>query len=277
VLAVADLKKTFGPNGRSIEAIHDVSLTVEQGEFLCIVGPSGAGKTTLLRCICGLAKPTSGSVRLNGELISGPPPSMAFVFQDYSRSLMPWLTVQDNVELPLRNKVKSAAERRRLVTKALDEVGLGSFGSRHPWELSGGMQQRVAIARGLAYEPQILLLDEPFASVDAQTRADLEDLILRLREETGVTMLLVTHDIDEAVYLGDRVVVVSQRPSVVVEALTVDLPSPRDQVITKSSSRFAELRAHVLTLVRRPDQAAKPNPGKRPLETTGIPPVRSDG
>jgi NitT/TauT family transport system ATP-binding protein len=271
MLSVANLEKTYGAGAQAIQAIRDVSLTVGQGEFVCIVGPSGAGKTTLLRCICGLSKPTSGTVLLDGELVSAPPPSMAFVFQDYSRSLMPWLTVERNVELPLRNKVKSSTQRRGLVAKALAEVGLDSFGSRYPWELSGGMQQRVAIARGLAYEPQILLLDEPFASVDAQTRADLEDLILRLREETGVTMLLVTHDIDEAIYLGDRVVIVSQRPSVVVETLNIDLPRPRDQVGTKSTSRFAELRAYVLTLVRKPTETVHlANSSKRLTETRSI-------
>jgi NitT/TauT family transport system ATP-binding protein len=259
MLSVTHVQKTYGSGGQAVEAIRDLTLTVQKGEFVCIVGPSGAGKTTLLKCLCGLLTPSSGTVTLDGEPVTEPPAAMASVFQDYSRSLMPWFTVERNVGLPLRNKHRSKAERAARVAHALHAVGLESFGSRYPWELSGGMQQRVAIARGLAYEPEILLLDEPFASVDAQTRADLEDLILRVRDDTGVTMLLVTHDIDEAVYLADRVVVMSARPSVVVETVEVDLPRPRDQVETKSLARFAELRAHVLTLIRR--TAARPVTG----------------
>ncbi|UED84049.1 ABC transporter ATP-binding protein [Streptomyces profundus] len=267
MLSVTHLGKTYGSGDQAVEAIRDLTLTVGKGEFVCIVGPSGAGKTTLLRCLCGLLPPSAGSVVLDGEPVTGPPRAMASVFQDYSRSLMPWFSVERNVGLPLRNKHRSAADRAARIAEALTAVGLDSFGSRYPWELSGGMQQRVAIARGLAYEPEILLLDEPFASVDAQTRADLEDLILRVRETTGVTMLLVTHDIDEAVYLADRVVVMSARPSVVVETVAVDLPRPRDQVTTKSLARFAELRARVLGLIRRPDDRATQAPeafGSRP-------------
>ncbi|MFD4675986.1 ABC transporter ATP-binding protein [Lentzea sp. NPDC058450] len=252
MLSVTHLKKTYGTGDAAVEAIRDLTVTVEEGEFVCIVGPSGAGKTTLLKCLCGLLSPSSGTVVLDGETVTGPPKAMASVFQDYSRSLMPWFSVARNVDLPLRNKYRSASVREEKVSGALAAVGLESFGSRYPWELSGGMQQRVAIARGLAYEPEILLLDEPFASVDAQTRADLEDLILQVRDTTGVTMLLVTHDIDEAVYLADRVVVMSARPSVVVETVEIDLPRPRDQVGTKSLARFAELRAHVLGLIRHP-------------------------
>ncbi|MEU6646689.1 ABC transporter ATP-binding protein [Saccharomonospora sp. NPDC046836] len=257
MLSVTNLHKTYGSGESAVAAIRDLTLTVEKGEFVCIVGPSGAGKTTLLKCLCGLLAPSGGAVTLDGEPVNGPPAAMAAVFQDYSRSLMPWFSVERNVGLPLRNKYRSAADRRARVSSALAAVGLDSFGSRYPWELSGGMQQRVAIARGLAYEPEILLLDEPFASVDAQTRADLEDLTLRVRETTGVTMLLVTHDIDEAVYLADRVVVMSARPSVVVETVDVDLPRPRDQVDTKSLARFAELRAHVLRLIRHRPQSVE--------------------
>ncbi|RIV34327.1 ABC transporter ATP-binding protein [Micromonospora radicis] len=252
MLTVSNLQKTYGSGDQAVEAIRDLTLTVDKGEFVCIVGPSGAGKSTMLKCLCGLLQPSSGTVTLNGVPLNGPPKEIASVFQDYSRSLMPWFTVRRNVGLPLRNRHRSAADRAARVATALEAVGLTSFGGRYPWQLSGGMQQRVAIARGLAYAPEILLLDEPFASVDAQTRADLEDLILRVRDDTGVTMLLVTHDIDEAVYLADRVVVMSARPSVVLDTVEVDLPRPRDQVTTKQLPRFAELRAQVLTLIRRP-------------------------
>ena len=173
------------------------------------------------------------------------------MFQEYSRSLMPWLSVRDNVELPLRHKKLDKPERARLVEEAVEAVGLERNLDRYPWQLSGGMQQRVAIARALAYQPQILLMDEPFASVDAQTRADLEDLILQVRERYDVTIVFVTHDIDESVYLSDRIVVLTPSPTTVREIISVDLPKPRDQVETKELPDFAHLRAHVYRLIKR--------------------------
>jgi NitT/TauT family transport system ATP-binding protein len=232
-------------------AIGDVSLTVDEGEFACVVGPSGCGKTTLLKCIAGLLRPTSGEVLLRGRRVSGPPEEMALVFQEYSRSLMPWASVRNNVLLPLRHKRLKAPERRALVEEALEAVGLTTFIDHYPWQLSGGMQQRVAIARALAYQPTILLMDEPFASVDAQTRGDLEDLILRVREEFGITILFVTHDIDESVYLADRVVVLTHSPTEVKELVPVALPRPRDQIATKELAEFAHLRGHVYRLIKR--------------------------
>jgi len=214
------------------------------------VGPSGAGKTTLLKCLSGLMEPTSGRAYIDGEPIDGPPPKMALVFQEYTRSLMPWLTVEKNIALPLVNKRLSKNDIRERVHEALDAVGLADVPSRYPWQLSGGMQQRVAIARALAYQPEVLVMDEPFASVDAQTRFDLEDLSLRVRDRFGITVVLVTHDIDEAVYLADRVVVLGGSPCHVRETIDVDLPVPRDQVHTRAEPRFAELRSHVLELIR---------------------------
>ncbi|MFC0527630.1 ABC transporter ATP-binding protein [Phytohabitans kaempferiae] len=255
MLVVTNLCKTYGKDQDAVETIRDMSLRIERGQFVCVVGPSGAGKTTLLRCLTGLLPVSGGSVRLNDAEVTSPPAEMAVVFQDYSRSLMPWLTVATNVGLPLRNKIRDSRVRRARVEEALEQVGLGGFGSRYPWQLSGGMQQRVAIARGLAYQPEILLMDEPYASVDAQTRADLEDLILRIRAEAGLTVVLVTHDIDEAVYLADRVVVLSKRPATVLRDITVDLPLPRDQVATKSLARFAELRSTVFQLIRGGDRS----------------------
>ena len=164
---------------------------------------------------------------------------------------MPWASVRNNVLLPLRHKKLSRTKRTQLVEDALESVGLTRFIDRYPWELSGGMQQRVAIARGLAYQPSILLMDEPFASVDAQTRGDLEDLILRVREEYGITILFVTHDIDESVYLADRVVVLTHAPTEVKEIVPVDLPRPRDQIATKELPEFVHLRAHVARLIKR--------------------------
>ena len=245
LLDVAGVQKTYTGSGRTVEAVRDLTFSVGDGELVCIVGPSGAGKTTLLKCIAGLLEPTSGSVTLAGSRVDGPPEAMAVVFQEYGRSLYPWLTVEGNVELPLKQKKLDKARRRELVRDALEAVGLADVHSAYPWQLSGGMQQRVAIARAVAYEPKVLLMDEPFAAVDAQTRADLEDLIRSLWHKLGVTILFVTHDIDESVYLGQRVLVLSSSPTVIMEDLAIDLPDERNQLETRSSPRFAELRGHV--------------------------------
>lgn len=251
LLDVRGMRKVYEGHGRSVEAIRDLTFAVGKGELVCVVGPSGAGKTTLLRCIAGLLAPTDGRVVLEGDAVSGPPPGMAVVFQEYGRSLFPWMTVRKNVELPLRQKKLPKARREELIHRALDAVGLADVQSAYPWQLSGGMQQRVAIARAVAYEPHILLMDEPFAAVDAQTRADLEDLVRSLWHRLGVTILFVTHDIDEAVYLGQRVLVLSSSPTVVLDDVTIDLPDERDQLTTRSSGRFAELRAHVFEQIQR--------------------------
>ena len=250
MLTVNHLSKIYGEGDGATHAIGDISFVLGEREFVCVVGPSGCGKTTLLKCMSGLLAPTRGEVRLHDQRIDGPPERMALVFQDYSRSLYPWMKVGENVAFPLRRKKLSKAERKEVVEHAVESVGLASSIDKYPWQLSGGMQQRVAIARGLAYQPEVLLMDEPFASVDAQTRADLEDLVLNVRHEYGVTVLFVTHDIDEAVYLSDRVVVLSKSPCRVREILDVDLPAPRDQVETKELPEFAHLRAHVYRAIK---------------------------
>ena len=232
-------------------AVDDLTLEVPDGTLTVFVGPSGCGKTTLLKCMSGLLDATSGEVRLRGRPLTGTPEDMALVFQEYGRSLFPWMTVRDNIRLPLKHKQLGKAETAALVEDAVEAVGLSGFIDRYPWQLSGGMQQRVAIARALAYQPAILLMDEPFASVDAQTRADLEDLTLDLRRRYGMTILFVTHDIDESVYLGDRIVVLTPAPTTVQEVLDVDLPQPRDQVRTKEHAEFARLRARIYTLIKR--------------------------
>jgi NitT/TauT family transport system ATP-binding protein len=247
MLEIAGVAKSYG----DIEAIREIAFGVAEREFVCVVGPSGCGKTTLLKIVCGLLAPTRGKVMLHDRPVTGPPEEAALVFQEYTRSLLPWMSVRNNVTLPLRHKRLAKAERGRLVEEAVDAVGLTRFIDRYPWELSGGMQQRVAIARALAYQPELLLMDEPFASVDAQTRGDLEDLILQVRERYGVTILFVTHDIDESVYLADRIVVLSPSPTTVKEILPVDLPHPRDQVETKELPDFARLRAHVYRQIKR--------------------------
>ena len=258
MLEIKGLGKTYGTGEKATHAIGDVSFSVGEGEFVCVVGPSGCGKTTLLKCIAGLLQPSRGEVFLRGKRVVEPPDELALVFQEYSRSLMPWSSVGNNVLLPLRHKKLSRVERRRLVQDSLESVGLTRFVNHYPWQLSGGMQQRVAIARALAYQPAILLMDEPFASVDAQTRADLEDLILQVREEYGITILFVTHDIDESVYLADRVAVLTHSPTEVKEIVSVHLPRPRDQIATKELPEFLHLRGHVYRLIRREQETAPP-------------------
>jgi NitT/TauT family transport system ATP-binding protein len=251
------------------QAIDDITFAADGGSFVCIVGASGTGKTTLLRCVAGLLRPTSGRVMLRGELVEAVPEDVAFVFQEYGRSLFGWLTVAQNVELPLLRRRLTRADRDERVEKALGEVGLGAERARYPWQLSGGMQQRVAIARAFAYQPSLLLMDEPFGSVDAQTRADLQDLILAVWRRHGATILLVTHDIDESVYLGDRVIVLSGQPGRMEDDIVVDLPA-RDQIETRRSPRFVEVRADVARRIRR-----GPQPGASTSDGTSSPPSAS--
>jgi NitT/TauT family transport system ATP-binding protein len=255
MLRVDGLQKSYG----DFETLRDISFTANQGELVCIVGPSGCGKTTLLKAIAGLLAPSGGTVELDGEPVIGPPKKMAVVFQEYGRSLMPWMTVRRNVELPLL-RTTPKDQRRKLVDDVLETVGLGAAGDKFPWQLSGGMQQRVAIARAVAYSPEVLIMDEPFAAVDAQTRADLEDLVRFIWAKFGVTVLFVTHDIDESVYLGQRVIVLSMTPTVIQEDLTIDLPADRDQLTTRALPRFTELRTHVYAQIQRAKRESERRP-----------------
>ena len=259
MLEVTDLTRTYGRGPGAHTAVTGVNLTVAQGELVSIVGPSGCGKSTLLRCIAGLTPSTSGRVVLRGVPVHDVPDGLAVVLQDYGRSLFPWLSVRDNVAMPLRRTVRSRAARREAADAALASVGLPGSGDKYPWQLSGGMQQRTAIARALACDPVLLLMDEPFGSVDAQTREDLEDLVLRVRRERDITILVVTHDIDESVYLGDRVIVLTAGPGRVRADLRVDLPGPRDQIETKELPEFVHLRTEVSRLVRSRDEPAAAN------------------
>jgi NitT/TauT family transport system ATP-binding protein len=256
-LDVSHLAKSYGSGTSTTQIIGDLTFSVAVGELVSIVGPSGVGKTTLLKCLAGLQPMTSGSATLDGVAIDGPPPGMALVFQEYTRSLMPWLSVEKNVALPLRHLKLSRSEREERVRVALEGVGLSAAAHQYPWQLSGGMQQRVAIARALAYRPEVLVLDEPFASVDAQTRFELEDLCLRIRDDFAMTIVLVTHDIDEAVYLSDRIVVLGERPARVIETVDVVLPSPRDQITTRSRPEFGLLRSDILDHIRRASPTAQ--------------------
>jgi len=251
LLRADDLHHTYGAGTPEEHvALGGISFSVNQGEFVSIVGPSGCGKTTLMRCVSGLMRPTSGSVSMDGEVISAVPSDLTLVFQDYSRSLYPWLRVADNVDFPLKDAGLPRSERDARVAQALADVHLTGHETKYPRQLSGGMQQRVAIARALAYRPSMLLMDEPYASVDAQTRASLEDMLLEVWERRKKTVLFVTHDIDESVYLADRVLVLSGAPSHVMADIKVDIPRPRDQIETKATPEFVELRAEVARLIR---------------------------
>ena len=253
MLTVERLHHAYAPGQ---VAITELTFEVHAGEIVTIVGPSGCGKTTLLKALAGLLRPAGGTIRLQNQIVDDVPKGLAVVFQEYSRSLLPWATVGANVELPLRYQSLEPDVSRQRVKDSLSAVGLSHVVDRYPWQLSGGMQQRVAIARALAYQPTLLLMDEPFASVDAQTRADLEDLVAEVRDRFAITIVLVTHDIDEAVYLSDRVIALSASPSRILAEIPVPLPRPRDQIGTRASKEFVAIRSEVARLIRRPSSSA---------------------
>lgn len=250
-LKVEALGISFATNEVTREVIRDIHISVLPGEFVSICGLSGVGKSTFVRVLAGLIKPTSGSVYLDGELVTTPSKSMSFVSQDYSRSLFPWLTVSKNVALPFRGKEVDKKEIKIRVANVLDEVGLSDFSDSYPWQLSGGMQQRVAIARALVTRPRLLLLDEPFASVDTHTRFELEDLVLNLVNEINVTTIMVTHDIDEATYMSDRVFVMTGSPAAFTTEVNVELPKPRSQSVSRSHPDFLSTRDELYRSMRR--------------------------
>jgi NitT/TauT family transport system ATP-binding protein len=251
LLAVEGLAKRF-PGPPPLQVLGGIDFAVAEGDFVSVVGPSGCGKTTLLLALAGLQRADSGEVRFADVPVrDATPEGMAIVFQDYSRSLMPWKTNLGNVLFGMRRIAgMSAAEKAERAADLLETVGLAGFKDRYPWQLSGGMQQRVAIARGLASQSRLLLLDEPLASVDAQTRADLQDLLLGIAGRYRQTCVLVTHDVEEAIYMGDRIVVLSSRPSRVVREIAVPLPRPRDQIETRETPTFLQIRHELLSLIR---------------------------
>ncbi|MFA9444260.1 ABC transporter ATP-binding protein [Egicoccus sp. AB-alg6-2] len=233
-----------------LTALTGVTLQIRRGEFIAIVGPSGCGKTTFINVVAGLVKPWSGSVSVNGKPVNGPSPDRAMVFQDYA--LMPWRTVKDNVTfgLEFQRHGLSKQQLEDRVAEYIDLVGLTGFEDSFPYELSGGMRQRVGIARALACEPQILLADEPFGAVDAMTREGMQGELERIIAQTGQTVVLITHSIDEAITLADRVVVISHRPGQIREVVDVPLPRPRDPVEVKANPVYHELREHVWDLLK---------------------------
>ena len=247
ILAVENISRTY--SGAEMPILEGLTFQQNPGEFVAIVGPSGCGKTTLLRCCAALMQPDAGSVLHAGQKLSDPPAWLSIVFQDYNRSLFPWLSVKQNVGFGLSHVGKR--ERDERVAAALAAVRLDHAADLYPWQLSRGMQQRCALARSIVVRPKLLLLDEPFASVDAQTRFDLQDLVMEICREMSLSTLLVTHDMDEAVFMADKVVVLSTKPARVIEQVAIDIPYPRDQLTTKESSEFLRLRHQVYTLVRQ--------------------------
>jgi NitT/TauT family transport system ATP-binding protein len=227
----------------TVVAFRNVELNVRSNEVLCIVGPSGCGKTTLLRCIGGLLAPSSGQVLIDGQIVSSPRPGVAIVFQHFG--LLPWKTVVDNVAFGLKIAGLSRQQLADRVDHYIRLVGLAGFENQYPYQLSGGMQQRVGLARALAIHPEILLMDEPFASVDAQTREVLQEELLRLHERERKTMVFITHSIDEALVLGDRVAVMATRPGRVKEILNVNFARPRDPAAVRAEPRYTEMRNHI--------------------------------
>jgi NitT/TauT family transport system ATP-binding protein len=243
---VYQIKEKNNNSLTEFEAIKQLDLTVKQGEFLAIVGPSGCGKSTFLDMIAGLAKPSSGEIYIDDKKITGPDLDRGIVLQGYA--LFPWRSVRKNVEFGLEVKKVPAKERHEISERYIELVGLTKFADRYPHELSGGMKQRVAIARALAYDPEVLLMDEPFAAVDAQTRETLQEELLRVWEKTKKTIVFVTHGIDEAVFLADRVAVMTANPGTIKEIVNIDLPRPRDGI--RSSAEFGWIRHKVWQLLQ---------------------------
>lgn len=247
-IEISGVTQEFEKKDGKFLALDTVNLNVEQNEFICVVGPSGCGKTTLLNIIAGLCKPTTGTVKVRGELVTGPGKGKGVVFQQYA--LYPWLTVEKNVEFGMRMKGVPKAERVEIAKKYIDLVGLSKFAKAYPKELSGGMKQRVAIARAYATAPEVLLMDEPFGALDAQTRAQLQENLLKTWEQERKTCFFITHDVEEAVLLATKIIIMSAGPGHITEIVPVTLPYPRTQQ-TKLTSEFNELKNQIWNKVYR--------------------------
>lgn len=248
-------------------AVDNVSLALKPGEFLAIVGPSGCGKSTLLDLLAGLTTPTAGQISIDGKPVTGPGLDRGIVFQQYA--LFPWLTALGNIEFGLEAKGVAKAERLAIARHYLQLVGLGEFEHHYPAELSGGMKQRVAIARSLAYDPNVLLMDEPFAALDAQTRETLQAELLRIWQQTGKTIIFITHSIDEAIYLGQRIAIMTSRPGRIKQVIEVPANLRGDTDDVRSSQAFGQLRHEIWTLLREEVLKAQEQEKRKQLETLG--------
>ncbi len=249
-LDIRDISLTFSSGSRSVTALEHISLQVPENEFAVIVGPSGCGKSSLLYLTAGLMAPTAGEIRVNDQRVTGPGADRGMVFQSYT--LFPWLSVRDNVAFGLKRRRIRPAQRQEIVEQYLREVGLESFADAWPRQLSGGMMQRVAIARALANDPDILLMDEPFGALDSQTRLSMQQLLLDVWEHNSKTVLFVTHDIDEAILLADRIYVMSGRPGVICETIDVPLKRPRSSEVVMDAS-FIEIKRQILSRLHQHD------------------------
>lgn len=246
-LEVSQLHKQFQTRNGPIVALKDINLHIEEGEFVCAVGASGSGKSTLLRLIAGLETPTAGEVRVDGVRVTGPGADRGMVFQNYT--LYPWMTVAKNVGFGLKLQGMSEKERRQRVSYYLDVVGLTQFANALPKELSGGMKQRVAIARALASQPKILLMDEPFGALDVQTKETMQQFLLQVWERTRISIFMITHDVEEAVFLSQRIYVLTSRPGTILREVVLDLPSQRDYQI-KRQPKFQDYKEEIMGLLR---------------------------
>lgn len=253
-LEIRDLEKVF-EGRRPVAALGPISLRLAENEFVSIAGTSGCGKSTLLSIVAGLIEPTKGVVLVDGKPIGGPGRDRGVVFQTYT--LFPWMTARANVEFALRGERMTASERRKAAGEHLDVMGLGGFADAYPRQLSGGMKQRVAIARSLCYRPRILLMDEPFGALDAQTRLLMQELLTRVWESHRLTVMFVTHDVDEAVFISDRVVIMSNRPGRLKEDISIDLARPR-QVEIQETPAFVALRGRILASIREESRRVEP-------------------
>lgn len=247
IVAFWNVGLSFGKS----EILKDITLEIGTGEFVCVVGPSGCGKTTLLRLLSGLLPVSQGAIEYRGQPHTAPAPEIAVVFQDYANALLPWRTAEGNISLALEAAGTPKEERADRIADLLRKVGLARFSHRYPSEMSGGMQQRLQIARCLAQNPSVLLMDEPFGALDAMTRQKLQDELLSIVAESGVTAFFVTHDLEEAIYLGDRVIALAPHPGRIAEIFDIDLPRPRDQLSTREMPEFLNLRRRLFDFIQR--------------------------
>lgn len=249
VVTTHNLSRHFYVNGERLQVLSDIDLEVREGDFTSLIGPSGCGKSTLLQCMAGLLPPSSGSTKAAGRTVEGPPNELTYVFQQYSKSVFPWRTVRKNVEFGLELASVPRAERTQRALTMLERVGLAGVEERYPGQLSGGMQQRVAIARALVCRPRVVLMDEPFSAVDALTRAQLQDLLLDIWSEANLTIVFVTHDVEEAIYLSDRVVALGRDAGGITTDVDIHLDRPREQIATRETSAFTVYRHNLLSLI----------------------------
>ena len=259
IIELRGVGKTYRSKDRSLTVFAGFSCLIEPRSFLSIVGPSGCGKSTLLKLISGLEPPSGGEILFNGGRVEAPPKGMIYVFQQYAKSILPWRTVVENIEFGLRarNKV-SFKDARERCHEYIELVGLQGYENYYPYQLSGGMQQRVCIARALICEPEVLLMDEPFSAVDAMTRAILQELVLRIWQQLPITILFVTHDVDEAVFLSSRIIALGRAGAGISDDVPIGLPQPRDQIATRADPRFTELRQKLFASIFAQEKSAAP-------------------